>query len=166
MELREKDGEPLLIVPGIIGESRFHGRDALEVLVRLLARASWTSLGDADVAEAVDLVDVAERRAVPSVGRRRKKKVVIPRAPPRVTEAWRQLAGRARSGHVLSQLDVVGQLALEMAVREELERLDLAGEASAARGEWTDADEVGRISDDLLLPERIWTWLRERTRGR
>lgn len=66
----------------------------------------------------------------------------------------------------MSNLAISEQLALEMAIREELERRDMEREAAASRAEWTAADEVGRISDDLLLPQRIWAWLRTRARGR
>jgi hypothetical protein len=172
VDVRATDGEPALIVPGILGTSTFRGRDALEVLARLLARRSWTSLGDADIPEAVDRVSVAERPEVVYAQPRRKRKgkrkktPLFPVAAPPPTSAWRRLASLSRDGLVLRDLDLVEQLALEMALREEIERLDLAGEAVVALPEWTDADEVGRISDDLLLPERVRAWMRSRGRER
>lgn len=161
--------EPVLHVPGLLRDSEFRGRDALEVLARLLARRSWSELGEADVRDAVLLVDRAEEPPHPPARRRRKpvRPATPPRAPmPPAPFAWRRLAREARGGLVLKDLRLPEQLALEMAIREELERQDMEREAAAARPEWTAADAVGRISDDLLLPERIWTWLRARTRGR
>lgn len=112
--------------------------------MRLLARRSWASLHEADVADAVEWVDLAETRS-----RRR--------------AAWWQIAKDAPRGHVM-QLTLSQQLALEMALREELDRLDMEREASSAREDWVRADEVGRISDDLLLPDRILEWIRARRR--
>jgi hypothetical protein len=53
------------------------------------------------------------------------------------------------------------RLALEMAVTEETERLELQERAKALTEEWREAEEIGAISDDLLLPESIAERLRE-----
>ncbi len=156
---------PELLVPGLWRDGVYRGRDALEVLARLLARRSWSALGEADVQDAVERVDRAERH-LPPAPRRRRKKAVAPAPLPPVPPAWHRLARDARGGFVMSNLAISEQLALEMAIREELERRDMEREAAESRADWTAADEVGRISDDLLLPERIWAWLRTRARGR
>jgi len=177
-------GGPELRVPGLWRDAVYRGRDALEVLARLLARRSWSALGDADVRDAVEQVDRAERpepqeqsesRPARSSRRRRKQRGTrgpIPAAPiapaplPPAPPAWHRIARDARGGLVMRNLSISEQLALEMAIREEIERRDMQREAAASRADWTAADEVGRISDDLLLPERIWAWLRTRARGR
>jgi hypothetical protein len=138
---------PVLLVPGIIWDARYEGRDALEVAARLIARRSWASLHEANLAEAVEFVDLAEKNS---------------RGKPERT-AWRQLA-QPRRGVGVMQQEQNAQLALEMALREELDRLDMVAEAAPAREQWVRADEVGRISDDLLLPERILHWIRAKRR--
>lgn len=169
LNVESSHDEPELFVPGLWRDGVYRGRDALEVLARLLARRSWSALGEADVHDAVERVDRAERHVPPPPPRRRRKKAVTRApltSPPPPPAAWQRLAREASGGFVMSNLAIAEQLALEMAIREELERRDMEREAAASRGEWTAADEVGRISDDLLLPERIWAWLRTRARGR
>ena len=46
-------------------------------------------------------------------------------------------------------------LAMEMAAHEETERRALEGELAQLEQAWRDAEEIGRIADDLLLPERV-----------
>jgi hypothetical protein len=144
LRLKFEAEKPVLQAPGLLRNKQYLGRDALEVAARLIAQRSWSSLHAADVADAVEWVDLAEKRS-----RRR--------------AAWWQIAKDAPRGHIM-RLTLSQQLALEMALREELDRLDMAAEASAAREDWVKADEVGRISDDLLLPDRIVAWMRARRR--
>ena len=46
-------------------------------------------------------------------------------------------------------------LAIEMAAHEETERRALEGELAQLEQAWQDAEEIGRIADDLLLSERV-----------
>jgi hypothetical protein len=58
-------------------------------------------------------------------------------------------------------MPLVGRLALEMAVTEELERQAMAGEARSLGEQWRDAEEVAAIADDMFIPDRIVQWIRE-----
>jgi hypothetical protein len=56
------------------------------------------------------------------------------------------------------------QLALEMALHEEQERLALEGELWRLERAWEEAEEIAAISDDLLLPEGAEEFLEEQRR--
>ncbi|MFL5607916.1 MAG: hypothetical protein ACJ8AD_15805 [Gemmatimonadaceae bacterium] len=58
------------------------------------------------------------------------------------------------------------RIALEMAVTEEVEQLEMRARAEALMEEWRDEEEIGAISDDLLLPESITERLRTMREGR
>jgi hypothetical protein len=47
------------------------------------------------------------------------------------------------------------RLALEMAVTEEVEQRELSARAERLVEEWQDEEEIGAISDDLLLPDDV-----------
>ena len=47
------------------------------------------------------------------------------------------------------------RLALEMAVTEELEQQQLTERSVTLAEEWRDEEEIGAISDDLLLPDDV-----------
>ncbi len=57
------------------------------------------------------------------------------------------------------------KLALEMAAHEEQERRALEGELAILEAAWREAEEVARIADDLLLPERAESRFEELKRG-
>jgi hypothetical protein len=58
----------------------------------------------------------------------------------------------------LWRLDTPMRLALEMAAHEETERLYLGSHLSLLETAWREAEEIARISDDLLIPD----WIRTR----
>jgi hypothetical protein len=53
------------------------------------------------------------------------------------------------------------RLAFEMALHEEQERRALEGELIALEHAWRDAEEIAKISDNLLVPESDEEWLRK-----
>ena len=53
------------------------------------------------------------------------------------------------------------RLAFEMALHEEQERRALEGELLALERAWRDAEEIAKISDNLLVPESDEEWLRK-----
>jgi hypothetical protein len=61
---------------------------------------------------------------------------------------------------VLSEMDVPQRLALEMSVHEEAEQRALEGEMSELEAAWSEAEEIARIADDLLVPDTIHDRLR------
>ncbi len=56
-------------------------------------------------------------------------------------------------------------LAIEMAAHEDTERRALEGELAQLEQAWRDAEEIGRIADDLLISERVVRAV-DRLRGR
>ena len=67
----------------------------------------------------------------------------------------------------LREMGPVRSLALEMAVTEELDRRELAGEAARLGDDSAEASEVAHIADNLFLPQAITDWIhRHRHRGR
>ncbi|HET6701822.1 MAG TPA: hypothetical protein VFH14_08470, partial [Gemmatimonadaceae bacterium] len=58
-------------------------------------------------------------------------------------------------------MDPERRLAFEMALHEEQERRALQGELIALEQAWRDAEEIAKISDNLLVPESDEEWLRK-----
>jgi hypothetical protein len=58
-------------------------------------------------------------------------------------------------------MDPERRLAFEMALHEEQERRALHGELIALEQAWRDAEEIAKISDNLLVPESDEEWLRK-----
>src|SRR5262249_41462448 len=53
------------------------------------------------------------------------------------------------------------RLSLEMAVHEDTERRALEGELAELENAWREADRVATIADNMFLPDKIVTWLRQ-----
>jgi hypothetical protein len=51
------------------------------------------------------------------------------------------------------------RIALEIAANEEVERRALQGELTVLEREWSQAEELAKISDDLLLPPGVEEWI-------
>ena len=55
----------------------------------------------------------------------------------------------------LAGLKVDVRLAVEMATHEQAEREALEGELKELEARWREAEEIARIADNLLVPERV-----------
>lgn len=157
---------PVLVLPHLRGHATLHGRDALAVLGRMLPALNGSIPGDVNLRRVVGDVHEAEtiaRRPPRKPGRgarqrgRKRPGYVFPEAVR--LSAWERLA-RYTEGLHLAYTTPERRLALEMAVTEELERLAMREDAEALGDEWRDEEEVGRIADDLLLPEAVSERLR------
>lgn len=60
----------------------------------------------------------------------------------------------------LTELNVADRLSFEMSLAERDEQKLLAGELAALTAAWREAEEIGAIADNLLLPESVIAWLR------
>ena len=152
---------PVLIVPRVFGELHLRGDDAVAALASLLPKLNHAECVSADVARAVRWVTSAEgsvRERMPvrlggvPQGKRRRKRETHATYIPRRT--WQQVVGGAPSLR-LARADPEHRLALEMAVTEELEQRELGERTEQLAEEWKDEEEIGAISDDLLLPDGV-----------
>ena len=152
-----KGPRAVVAVAGPQGHETRYGRDAaLRLLAAVLPRLNWRGADTTELARATSIVDAEEADAS---GRSRRARTQEP--------VWQRIAVRhwPRDG-LLSAMDPVARLALEMAVTEEIERGALAGEAATLEGRWRDAEEVAGIADSLLLPTFVTDWLARHGKAR
>ena len=149
VELRRLDEPPWASVriPFADGAITYTKTDALHLLHRLLPHANGSGATREQIAEATREVDRAEQRTA--------------RAPAKdnTRRAWEYLVGVNTRGPLLA-MTIVGRLALEMAVAEEVERREMAGEVSGLAERWEREEEIARESDDMFLPRWIGDWIR------
>ncbi|HEX5832135.1 MAG TPA: hypothetical protein VFY16_14225, partial [Gemmatimonadaceae bacterium] len=163
--VRVVDGA-VLVLPHARGEAQLRGPRAVEVLGRLLPELNAADCAGVDVRRALVPVRDAEEMAGrpvarPGSGARRRARRTGQASPPvsapeRPWECLVELLGIT----YVSSAPPVHRLALEMAVTEERERAMMRARAEELGGEWRDEEEIGRIADDLLLPEEITERLR------
>ena len=155
----------VVVLPRWRGELRLSGTRAVTALASILPRINGADCADADVSAAVGKVARAERgarnraeapRSERGARHRRRGKQTDDQPPP---PAWTRL----RPWEIISlgmpvwlaSAPPEDRLALEMAVTEELEQRQLADRSAILAEEWHDEEEIGAISDDLLLPDGV-----------
>jgi hypothetical protein len=130
-------------------EERYRDSALLRLLSAVLPRLNWRGATPAEIATATEMVDAEE--AFAGDAERRGGKPM---------PAWQRLAVvNWPRDDLLVSMEPVARLAFEMAVTEELERRELAGEAEAVEGDWRAAEEVARIADSMFLPHFVTDWL-------
>lgn len=161
---------PSLVVPRRSGELHLQGPFAAAFLASFFPRVNGADCNGASIDRAVARVADAERKfdREPEPrrkrgGRRRKSTDPAP-APVRPLRPWERLALRHLGQPLLAQ-NPEQRLALEMAVTEEVEQLQLSRRATAALSEWPEQEEIAAIADDLLIPESIRERLAESKRS-
>jgi hypothetical protein len=82
------------------------------------------------------------------------------KARPRPGSSIRWVMSRDMKGGGLGHLPPTSRVAFEMALHEEQERRALEGELKELQAAWRQAEELARISDDLLVPEGVEEKLR------
>jgi hypothetical protein len=144
-------GEWKLSIAHDRGTLVIEGAAATQTASRLLARINESGASDSQVRGAVN-------RIADAGGPER----FIVRAARLRHDRWR--SGEAFSSLEYSSLGLtpVELLALEMAMNEDAERQALEGELAALEAAWRDAEEIAEISDNLLLPHAVQTWLESR----
>jgi hypothetical protein len=157
---------PVLVVPRMRDELRLTGRKAAAVLASLLPKFNGTDCATIALPAVLARVANAEKAATraprtPGRAERRRRRAsgqpLVP--PPPRQRAWEHLAYDVPV-HAVSTALPEYRLALEIAVTEEMEQAALESRAEALTEEWRDEEEVGAISDDLLLPDSVVERLR------
>lgn len=161
---------PSLVVPRRSGELHLQGPFAAAFLASFFPRVNGSACNGASIDRAVARVTEAERKfdREPLKPRRRRggRRISTEPAPPpmRPLRPWERLAVRYLRQPLLAQ-DPEQRLALEMAVTEEVEGLQLSRRATAALSEWPEQEEIAAIADDLLIPESVRERLAESRRS-
>ncbi|HEX7978516.1 MAG TPA: hypothetical protein VF461_07940, partial [Gemmatimonadaceae bacterium] len=160
IERPTRESGPVLVLPRLFGSLRLTGDRAVTALASLLPRINGADCAGADLDAVVATVTQAEkdRRKQPvKLGRSARRRMRGKYQPPptrRDQRTWEVLARDMPSvwfANAHPQL----RLALEMAVTEEIERRQLAERTETLVEEWQDEEEIGAISDDLLLPDGV-----------
>jgi hypothetical protein len=171
LERAAADVAPVLIIPCMRGELRLKGQRAAAVLASLLPKVNGASCAVVGLPNVLARVADAEKaaRGVPrQPGRNeRRRERANGRVPvtPVSLRPWEHLVPTGQAEWVASSLPE-RRLALEMAATEEVEQLILQARAETLTEEWREEEEIGAISDDLLLPESITERLRSMREGR
>lgn len=161
---------PSLVVPRRNGELHLQGPFAAAFLASFFPRVNGLDCSGASIDRAVARVAEAERkfdREPLKPHRKRGRPRMSTEAAPasvRPLRPWERLAVGCLGQPLLAQ-DPEQRLALEMAVTEEVESLQLSRRATAALSEWPEQEEIAAIADDLLIPESIRERLAEAKRS-
>jgi hypothetical protein len=171
IERAAPDEAPVVVVPRIRGELRFTGTRAAAVLASLLPKVNGPDCSAVALGSVLARVADAEKAAARPLKRagrgqrRRERASGHPSATPERRCPWEHLVYDVPADWIASSIPEY-RLALEMAVTEEVEQVELRARAEALTEEWREEEEVGAISDDLLLPESITERLRAMREGR
>ena len=160
IERTSGDSRPTLVLPRLRGDLRLTGDAAVTALASLLPRINGADCVGVDLGAAIDTVTSAEkgaRKQPLKLGRgarrrMREKHQTIPMW--REQRPWELVALRMPTAWFLNALPE-SRLALEMAVTEEVERRQLAERSEVLAEEWQEEEEIGAISDDLILPDGV-----------
>ena len=161
---------PSLVIPRRAGELHLRGPFAAAFRASLFPRVNGLDCTGASIEQAVARVAEAERKVdrqpLEPHGKRRGRRMSTDPAPTpaRPLRPWERLAVRHLRQPLLAQ-DAEQRLALEMAVTEEVEGLQLSRRATVALSEWPEQEEIAAIADDLLIPESIRERLAESKRS-
>lgn len=155
------NGSAELIVPQFWGDLRLRDASAVTVLASLLPRLNGADCSGVIVANAVGRVTEAEDDSHkppkrPGRGARRRaraRNAALPVAP-RARRPWELLLGDAPTVYLTAALPE-RRVALEMAVTEEVEQRELQARTAQLSEEWVEEEEIGAISDDLLLADDV-----------
>lgn len=159
-ERSSPESPPSLVVPRRDGELHLQGPFAAAFLASLFPRINGLDCTGASIEQAIARVAEAERNvdrqpAKPQRKRGERRMSTEPApASARPLRPWERLAVRHLRQPILQQ-DAEQRLALEMAVTEEVESLQLSRRATVALDEWPEQEEIAAIADDLLIPESI-----------
>jgi hypothetical protein len=123
----------------------FAGADADRIAALLLPRLNPNGAGDRVIQNCVGEIEAA--------GGSREYLRQLVRHPPKLRRGV--IDRRPQDGLPLIALPGIPRLAFEMALHEEYERKVLSGELAGLERGWREANEIGSIADNLLLPDDI-----------
>lgn len=161
----DREGRPVLVVPHACGVAQLRGERAVVFLSALLPVLNAIDSTGVKLTGVLRDVHDAEARAArppepPDRATRRRAEVLRQPLPtPVKPRPWESLV----SWHGIARPAIATpahRLALEMMVTEELERSAMRARAEAMRAEWDEEEEIGRIADDLLVPDALRARLR------
>ena len=152
----------VLVLPRWRGDLRLTGERAVTALASLLPRINGADCAGADLSAAVEKVTRAEKGARqrpeparPGRGARRRQRGKQPPLPAWMEQRPWEIISLGMSTVWLASAHSEDRLALEMAVTEEVEQRQLTERTETLAEEWHDEEEIGAISDDLLLPDGV-----------
>jgi hypothetical protein len=151
---------PVLVVPRVFGDLRLEGVRAAAALASLLPGMNGVNSAAANLESVVRLVAGAEesarRRPVRANRQTRRKAHQRGAAPPAAIamRPWEHLVRDVQAAR-LFEVEATRRLALEIAATEELEQQELTERTEVLAEAWSEEEEIGAISDDLLLPDEV-----------
>lgn len=160
---RDTDGALTVDVAHEFGRRAYAGAEAGRVLSLLMSHVNQTGASRAEVRDAVQAIAV---RGGPEPYLRRIAHTSRRTHLESTGATWIGTQSVPESG--LFALSHVQALALEMALREDVERRAMDGELAELERAWRDAEEIAAIADDLVVPDRVlraFARLRGRTGG-
>jgi hypothetical protein len=158
IELSQDSGRPCIRTDA---EHCLEGRAAVQLLGAILPVLNGGDCAIASVRIALARVNDAERRTrthTTSVERKHRDDPDSPHLP-RVLRPWERIAESIVGFHLIG-LGPDARLALEMAVTEESELLELDADATGAAAAWPDQEQIASIADRLIVDENVETLLR------
>jgi hypothetical protein len=134
------------------GRRRFEGPEAMRVAATLMPKVNRFGGNKQTVAEAVRALEARD-------GPEGYLESLV-RIAPKVTHPPKWIAKRLTFMHEMPDYGLFGfsavqRLAFEMALHEDAERRAMHGELVELERAWRDAEEIAKISDDLLLPPKV-----------
>jgi len=160
IERATRDTRAVLVLPRWRRDLRLTDARAVTVLASLLPRINGADCVAADLSAAVEKVSRAEkgsrqRPERPGRAARRRQRGKQPPPPAWVELRPWEIISLGMSNLWLASARPEDRLALEIAVTEEIEQRQLTERTEALTEEWRDEEEIGAISDDLLLPDGV-----------
>jgi len=152
-----------LIIPRLRSEITLEGSDAFRALRKLLPRANLHGGDPREVAEAAaELTNAgsADQLIRATATNLKHGWNTDPTHHPFVIGNW----GPARPHRIATATPRL-RLALEMAANDDFESRALEGELTALLREWREAEELASISDELLLPASVRSWMQRHGRN-
>jgi hypothetical protein len=134
------------------GRQRFEGPEAMRVAAALMPKVNRFGGNKQTVAQAVEALETRN-------GPEGYLESIV-RIAPKVTRPPEWVKKRLSIMHEMPDYGLFGfsnvqRLAFEMALHEEAERRAMQGELAELERAWRDAEEIAKISDDLLVPASI-----------
>ena len=134
------------------GRQRFEGPEAMRIAAALMPKVNRFGGNKQTVAQAVDALETRN-------GPEGYLESIV-RIAPKVTRPPEWVKKRLSIMHEMPDYGLFGfsnvqRLAFEMALHEEAERRAMQGELAELERAWRDAEEIAKISDDLLVPASV-----------
>ena len=158
IERNESSGRPC-VYTGEDSRRRLEGREAAQFLAAVLPIVNGGDCAIASVRIALGRVNEAERHMRAHIKSIERKRPTTDSLQPVVLRPWERIA-ESVAGIELIGLGAEMRLALEMAVTEESELIELDADATGAAEAWPDQEQIASIADRLMVDENVEKRLR------